>query len=41
VVLPELEELKKITKERVFETSNEGELTMENINEVSFNKDDK
>jgi hypothetical protein len=35
-----MEELKKVIRDRIFDASNEGETTMENL-EVSFNKEDK
>ena len=37
--LNEVDELKKVIRERVFDASNEGELTMEQI-DIPFKKDD-
>lgn len=38
LVINEIDELKKILKDRVFDASNEGEITMENL-EMSFNNE--
>ncbi len=39
LILSEIEDIKKVLKDRLFDVSNEGEVTMDNL-EVSFNKED-